>query len=148
MRAAAIIIILVIWGIVAMTRSASQKKTQSQQRERGNEGEKPRSPEELLQKNEALSRGPTPQRVPTRTSAPAQPTPRDHLAAQWAAERTVEAKPAPRRETEAWENNAAAVYRRPTAYCQECGAKVYGTAACPICGARIKKTRQGYEPYT
>ncbi len=149
MRGAVIIIILVIWGIVGLARSMSQKKGQSQQQPQrpqqpqAAQGEKKLSFEELRQRNAELSRTPA-QRAPT----PPRPQPQEHRAVQRAAERTVEAKPTVRPNPDAWDVNAAAAYRKPTAYCQECGAKVYGSLTCPICGARVKKQRQEYEPYT
>ena len=63
------------------------------------------------------------------------------------AERTVEAKPTLRQDPDAWDLDSAAAYRRPTAYCQECGAKVYGSADCPICGARVRRQKRQYEPF-
>ena len=149
MRGAAIIIILVIWGIVGLARGMSQKKGRSQQQPQraqqppAAEGEKKLTFEELRQRNAELSRAPAP-----RAPAPPRPTLQEHRAVQRAAERAVEAKPTLRPNPDAWDVNAAAAYRKPTAYCQECGAKVYGSLACPICGARVKKQRQEYEPYT
>ena len=149
MRGAVIIIILVIWGIVGLARGLSQKKGQSQQQRQqpqqpqAAEGEKKLSFDELRQRNAQLSRAPAP-----RAPAPQRPAQQEHRAVQRAAERTVEAKPTLRPNPDAWDVDRAAAYRKPTAYCQECGAKVYDSPTCPICGARVKKQRQEYEPHT